>query len=37
MRKMGLSFAETIENLEIAPDKRSGYKDIIMGKKPAMA
>lgn len=37
MRKMGLSVDEAMENLEIDPDKRSGYKDIIMGKKPAMA
>lgn len=31
MRKMGLSVDEAMENLEIDPDKRSGYKDIITG------
>lgn len=37
MRRMGLSADEAMENLEIDPEKRSGYRDIIMGKKPAMA
>lgn len=37
MKSMGLSVDEAMENLNVDPEKRSGYKDIITGKKPAMA